>query len=137
MSHIKMSPGLDLLERVRLSRSPHVIVIPNTMANAIEAMKRGAYEYLTKPLIDLFEELVLRAAGEREQAASLARWRMALSTLRTRALFGGAGDAEVFKAIGRAARAPRCSSAERAGPARSSSPATPPVERRPWAPSSQ
>ena len=105
--------GLDLLEKVRaLPDPPHVIVVTaqNTMANAIEAMKRGAYEYLTKPFdIDLFEELVLRAAGEREQAASPG------STLEdgpvdapdTRTLFGESRAMQrVFKAIGRAARSP-------------------------------
>ena len=57
--------GLELLRQVRaLEDPPHVIVITaqNTMANAIDAMKSGAYEYLCKPFdIDLFEELVLRA----------------------------------------------------------------------------
>jgi len=105
--------GLDLLERVRaLPDPPHVIVITaqNTMANAIEAMKRGAYEYLTKPFdIDLFERLVLQAVGERGEPAG------PLSTLDdgpvgepdTRTLFGESPAMQrVFKAIGRAARSP-------------------------------
>lgn len=105
--------GLDLLEQLKaLPDPPHVIMITaqNTMNNAIEAMKRGAYEYLTKPFdIDLFEELVLRAVGERGGAAAPA------STLDdgptaapdTRTLFGESPAMQrVFKAIGRAARSP-------------------------------
>ena len=49
--------GLELLSQVReMSDPPHVIVITaqNTMSNAIDAMKGGAYEYLCKPFdIDL------------------------------------------------------------------------------------
>jgi len=105
--------GLDLLEEIDgLPNPPHVIVITaqNTMSNAIEAMKRGAYEYLTKPFdIDLFEELVLRAASDRVGSADHR------STLEdgprsrpdTRTLFGESPAMQgVFKAIGRAARSP-------------------------------
>src|SRR6266852_7720959 len=51
---IKM-PGLDglaILSKVReagLTTPIVIITAQNTMANAIEAMKRGAYDYLTKP----------------------------------------------------------------------------------------
>ncbi len=105
--------GLDLLEQVRaLPDPPHVIVITaqNTMSNAIEAMKRGAYEYLTKPFdIDLFEELVLRALGDRvgqeRMARSLADGPAASPDTRT--LFGESPAMQrVFKAIGRAAGSP-------------------------------
>jgi two-component system nitrogen regulation response regulator GlnG len=57
--------GLDLLDRVRLL-DPHLPVILitayPTMELAIEAMKRGAFEYLLKPL-DLYQlrEVVTRA----------------------------------------------------------------------------
>jgi two-component system, NtrC family, nitrogen regulation response regulator GlnG len=105
--------GLDLLEQVRqLNDPPHVIVITaqNTMGNAIEAMKRGAYEYLTKPFdIDLFEELVLRAAsdrvGQHEHRSTLDDGPVARPDTRT--LFGESPAMQtVFKAIGRAARSP-------------------------------
>ncbi|MCO4768451.1 MAG: sigma-54-dependent Fis family transcriptional regulator [Deltaproteobacteria bacterium] len=105
--------GLDLLEKVRaLPDPPHVIVITaqNTMQNAIEAMKRGAYEYLTKPFdIDLFEELVLRAAGDRvgRTAPSSTLDDGPVDSPDTRTLFGESPAMQrVFKAIGRAARSP-------------------------------
>ena len=105
--------GLDLLQELDgLVDRPHVIVITaqNTMTNAIEAMKRGAYEYLTKPFdIDLFEELVLRAASDRGGVVE------PRSTLDdgpatrpdTRTLFGESPAMQaVFKSIGRAAQSP-------------------------------
>ena len=71
--------GLDVLApraRGRASTTPIVIVTAqNTMANAIEAMKRGAYDYLTKPF-DLDEvravaapALEMRAPVHRPRAA--------------------------------------------------------------------
>ena len=44
--------GLDVLSRAReegLDTLFIVMTAQNTMANAIEATKRGAYDYLTKP----------------------------------------------------------------------------------------
>jgi len=105
--------GLDLLEQVRaLPNPPHVIVITaqNTMSNAIEAMKRGAYEYLTKPFdIDLFEELVVRALDEHADHASLPQSLAdgPATEPDTRTLFGESPAMQrVFKAIGRAASSP-------------------------------
>src|SRR5205814_5591813 len=51
---IKMTDtsGLDVLTRARDERIDTLLIImtaQNTMANAIEATKRGAYDYLTKP----------------------------------------------------------------------------------------
>ncbi|MFN8626980.1 MAG: sigma-54 dependent transcriptional regulator [Candidatus Binatia bacterium] len=76
---IKM-PGLDGLEvmsKVRDAGLPTPIVIitaQNTMANAIEAMKRGAYDYLTKPFdIEEVRLLVRRVLEMRRQAADLTR----------------------------------------------------------------
>ena len=101
--------GLDVLSAVSdLDEPPHVIVITaqNTMDNAIEAMKRGAYEYLTKPFdIDLFEELVLRAVGDRPQSPPRALSEGDSEGSRT--LFGESPAMQrVFKAIGKAAASP-------------------------------
>jgi len=44
--------GLDLLDRVRELKSDLLVVIMTaeaSMKNAVEAMKRGAYDYITKP----------------------------------------------------------------------------------------
>jgi len=104
--------GLQLLERMsELSHPPHVIVITaqNTMSNAIDAMKGGAYDYLCKPFdLDLFEELVLRAVKDRRSPRpdpGLADGPEAAGSTRT--LYGQSEAMQrVFKAIGRAAISP-------------------------------
>jgi two-component system nitrogen regulation response regulator GlnG len=69
--------GLSLLSRAREQgvNTPIVIITAqNTMANAIEAMKRGAYDYITKPFdIEEVHLLVQRALEMRRQAADLTR----------------------------------------------------------------
>jgi two-component system nitrogen regulation response regulator GlnG len=102
--------GLDVLREVRtLENPPHVIVITaqNTMANAIDAMKSGAYEYLCKPFdIDLFEELVLRAVKDRAEVAKPPQGIVDGDESRpdTKTLYGRSPAMQrVFKAIGRAA----------------------------------
>jgi two-component system, NtrC family, nitrogen regulation response regulator GlnG len=76
---IKM-PGIDgltLLSNARAAgiTTPVVIITAqNTMANAIEAMKRGAYDYLTKPFdVEEVRLLVQRILEMRHQAAELTR----------------------------------------------------------------
>jgi len=104
--------GLQLLERVaELNHPPHVIVITaqNTMNNAINAMKGGAYDYLCKPFdLDLFEELVLRAVKDRKSpSVGLGLADGPEASEATRTLYGqSAGMQRVFKAIGRAALSP-------------------------------
>ncbi|HVO22556.1 MAG TPA: nitrogen regulation protein NR(I) [Candidatus Margulisiibacteriota bacterium] len=69
--------GLSLLSQARQATVSTPIVIitaQNTMANAIEAMKRGAYDYLTKPFdIEEVRLLVQRVLEMRRQAADLTR----------------------------------------------------------------
>jgi two-component system nitrogen regulation response regulator GlnG len=69
--------GLHLLTDLRGAgvMTPVVIITAqNTMANAIEAMKRGAYDYLTKPFdIDEVQLLVQRALEMGRQTADLKR----------------------------------------------------------------
>ncbi len=105
--------GLDLLGRMdELDHKPHVIVITaqNTMSNAIEAMKGGAYDYLCKPFdLDLFEELVVRAVKDRRAPAprppGIADGPS--DSADTRTLYGQSPAMQrVFKAIGRAAGSP-------------------------------
>jgi two-component system, NtrC family, nitrogen regulation response regulator GlnG len=103
--------GLELLRRsAELTDPPHVVVITaqGTMSNAIEAMKGGAYDYLCKPFdLDVFEELVLRAAGDRATGPELVP-ELAdgpESDAGTRVLYGRSPAMQrVFKAIGRAAQ---------------------------------
>ena len=103
--------GLDLLDEVR-ARGPAgpVVVImtaQNTFENTIEAMKRGAFDYLTKPF-DLDEvgalvEKVRQLASLRGEVAELRR--QVAGTFRSgEALVGqSATMLDTYKAIGRVA----------------------------------
>jgi two-component system, NtrC family, nitrogen regulation response regulator GlnG len=57
--------GLDLLSRFHQERPELLVVImtaESTMKNAVEAMKRGAYDYLTKPFdLDALDAIILKA----------------------------------------------------------------------------
>jgi len=76
---IKMpgASGLDILSRVRdLPKPPPVIIMTaqSTMANAVEAMKQGAFEYLTKPFdLDVAEALARRALEAGRESERLAK----------------------------------------------------------------
>ncbi len=103
--------GLTLLREAKArTRPPHVIVITaqNTMANAIEAMKGGAYDYLCKPFdLGEFEELVLRAAADRAPEGERPLQDGPPQAEGTRTLYGRSPAMQrVFKAIGRAAPSP-------------------------------
>jgi two-component system nitrogen regulation response regulator GlnG len=100
--------GLDVLDIARARGKPaQVIVITaeNTMENAIAAMKRGAFEYLTKPFdLDDFEEIVRRAAADRGPARAEPQPEAGDGD---RVLFGRSPAMQgVYKQIGRAARSP-------------------------------
>ncbi len=71
--------GLDLLESIQKD-SPHTLVIimtaESSMHNAVEAMKRGAYDYITKPFdLDVLEAIILKAQKASEQADEVHRLR--------------------------------------------------------------
>jgi two-component system nitrogen regulation response regulator GlnG len=63
--------GFEILERIKgigVKNKPKVIVITaqNTMENAVEAMKRGAFDYISKPFkIDEIESLVKKAVSSK------------------------------------------------------------------------
>jgi DNA-binding NtrC family response regulator len=70
--HLPGMSGVDLLKRVKIEY-PDVIVIVitafGTVASAVEAMKSGAYDYITKPLQHYaLNELVRRAIDHRQLA---------------------------------------------------------------------
>ncbi len=102
--------GLSLLSKAReagLSTPIVIITAQNTMANAIEAMKRGAYDYVTKPFdIEEVRRLVQRVLEMRRQVADLTRLEQ---EARRRFELGveiiGKAPAmqEIFKTIGRVA----------------------------------
>jgi len=62
--------GLDLLDRVRELKNDLLMVIMTaeaSMKNAVEAMKRGAYDYITKPFdLDVIDAIVEKASRARE-----------------------------------------------------------------------
>jgi two-component system nitrogen regulation response regulator GlnG len=103
--------GLDVLERVRATDTSVIIIVitaQNTMANAIEAMKRGAFNYLTKPFdLDEVRALVARAAEMHELTRTVGRIRTEVGgryepgvTLIGTSLV----MQEIFKTIGRVAK---------------------------------
>ncbi|MFM7736112.1 MAG: sigma-54-dependent transcriptional regulator, partial [Alphaproteobacteria bacterium] len=61
--------GLEVVSRAKAEGCPTTIVVMTaqaTMSNAVEAMKRGAYDYLTKPFdLELVRLLVARALETR------------------------------------------------------------------------
>ncbi len=69
--------GLSLLTRLREEGADTAVIVitaQNTMANAIEAMKRGAFDYVTKPFdLDELAILVQRAWETRRRTQELAR----------------------------------------------------------------
>ena len=64
--------GLSMLEKIKMESPGTIAVIMTafgTMDTAIDAVKQGAYEYLTKPLdLDLVEELINRIMRPRQAA---------------------------------------------------------------------
>ena len=76
---IKMrgSGGLDLLSRFQEERPEMLVVImtaESSMKNAVEAMKRGAYDYITKPFdLDALDAIILKARKAAEVTDEVSR----------------------------------------------------------------
>ena len=98
LTDIKM-PGMDALEVLEEVRGSHpeipmiIITGEGTVANAIKCMKKGAYDFVTKPFrADDLVAVVTRAA---EQArAELARAAAGKATGRTRSIRKRLGSIE-------------------------------------------
>ena len=99
--------GLDVLTRAREDHVDTLFIImtaQNTMANAIEATKRGAYDYLTKPFnLDEVELLVGRAMELRHLTRDLERLRGELEQRNELVIGRTSAMQEVYKVIGRVA----------------------------------
>ena len=104
--------GLDVVTRAReagVGATLIVMTAQTTMANAVEAMKRGAYDYLTKPF-DL--DVVRCSSGARSQTRQLTQRRSTVlkGELRKRYELGvdiiGTSPAmqEIYKLVGRVAK---------------------------------
>jgi two-component system nitrogen regulation response regulator GlnG len=67
--------GLELLDRVRELKSDLLVVIMTaeaSMKNAVEAMKRGAYDYLTKPFdLDVIDAIIEKVDRAREMTSQV------------------------------------------------------------------
>ena len=101
--------GLTLLDRIRALRPETQVVIMTahgTMETAIQAMQRGAYDYLTKPF-DLDEALLLaeRALTARRLAQEVASLKTGLREVWEFGALVGRHPSmqEVYKTIGRVA----------------------------------
>jgi two-component system nitrogen regulation response regulator GlnG len=102
------SGGLEVLSQAREAGTRTLVVVitaASTMNNAVEAMKRGAHDYLTKPFenLDLVASAVTRAVEIAAQAADLTRFKDEVN----RQLVGGEiigrspAMQEVYKLVGR------------------------------------
>ncbi len=67
--------GLELLDKVREMKSDLLVVIMTaeaSMKNAIEAMKRGAYDYITKPFdLDVIDAIIEKIEKAREMTTQV------------------------------------------------------------------
>ena len=64
--------GLEVLDEMRATGNQTAVVIitaQNTMDNAVEAMKAGAYDYASKPILDDEIKMVIRRALDDRLAA--------------------------------------------------------------------
>jgi two-component system nitrogen regulation response regulator GlnG len=99
--------GLDVLSRAREEQIDTLFIImtaQNTMANAIEATKRGAYDYLTKPFdLDQVAHLVARAMELRRLTRDLERLRGELQHRKELVIGRTPAMQDVYKVIGRVA----------------------------------
>ena len=99
--------GLDVLKQAREAHIDTLFVIitaQNTMANAIEATKRGAYDYLTKPFdLEQVAALIGRAMELRRLTRDLERLRGELRERHDVVIGRTPAMQEVFKIIGRVA----------------------------------
>jgi len=99
--------GLEVLSHARAAEVDTLFIImtaQNTMANAIEATKRGAYDYLTKPFdLEQVGLLVARALELRRLTRDLERLRGELKQRHELVIGRTPAMQEVYKAIGRVA----------------------------------
>jgi two-component system nitrogen regulation response regulator GlnG len=103
--------GLELLDEVRAlgGGAPAVVIITaqNTFDNAVEAMKRGAFDYLVKPFgvseAQLLVEKAMRTRALEDEVRELRREVGTRSSPGERLVGKSAALLEVFKTIGRVA----------------------------------
>ncbi|MFP8881671.1 MAG: sigma-54 dependent transcriptional regulator [Myxococcota bacterium] len=102
--------GIELLDQVRASGASTAIVImtaQNTFENAVDAMKRGALDYLTKPFgmaeVKALTQKAIRTRALEQEVRDL-RQRVSKQTIPGERIVGKSpAMLEVFKTIGRVA----------------------------------
>jgi two-component system nitrogen regulation response regulator GlnG len=102
--------GLELLDRLQAVGSQTAVVIitaQNTFENAVEAMRRGAFEYLVKPFgiadVKAIADKALRTRQLRDEVRALRREVSGRLTSGDRIVGRNAAMLEIFKTIGRVA----------------------------------
>jgi two-component system nitrogen regulation response regulator GlnG len=102
--------GLELLDRVRELKSDLLVVIMTaeaSMKNAVEAMKRGAYDYITKPFdLEVIDAILAKASRAREITSQLSILTEALKERYQpeKAIIGNSpAMREIYKTVGKVA----------------------------------
>jgi len=102
--------GLDLLDRVRELKSDLLVVIMTaeaSMKNAVEAMKRGAYDYITKPFdLDVIDAIIEKVERAREIAGQVTQLKHELKDryqVEKNIIGNSPAMREVYKTIGKVA----------------------------------
>ncbi|HKY63272.1 MAG TPA: sigma-54 dependent transcriptional regulator [bacterium] len=99
---------LDQLKRDKVKTSVIIMTAQDTMRNAVDAMKKGAYDYITKPFeLDELEMIVAKAVDARRLAEEVQSLKQEVSGLKVdkEAKIVGQSRAvrEVYKTIGKVA----------------------------------
>jgi two-component system nitrogen regulation response regulator GlnG len=102
--------GLELLDRVRELKSDLLVVIMTaeaSMKNAVEAMKRGAYDYLTKPFdLDVIDAILEKVNRAREMVFQVSILKEELKDryqLEKTVIGNSPAMREIYKTIGKVA----------------------------------
>jgi two-component system nitrogen regulation response regulator GlnG len=102
--------GLDLLDNLREAKSDLLVVIMTaeaSMKNAVEAMKRGAYDYITKPFdLDVIDAIIEKVERAREivgQVSFLKNELMERYQVEKNIIGNSPAMCEVYKTIGKVA----------------------------------
>ena len=102
--------GLDLLDKVRDLNNDLLMVIMTaeaSMKNAVEAMKRGAYDYITKPFdLDVIDAIIEKVAKARDIAGQVTSLKQELKDryqVEKNIVGNSSAMQEVYKTIGKVA----------------------------------
>ncbi len=102
--------GLELLDKVREMKSDLLVVIMTaeaSMKNAIEAMKRGAYDYITKPFdLDVIDAIIEKIDKAREMTSQVSMLKQELKDryqLEKTIIGNSPAMRDVYKTIGKVA----------------------------------